>query len=262
MSTDAPTVAVERAADGAVVTVNLERASCLDIAGKLALTQLFRSLADDVRVRAVILASNHPQALLVDVAELVNMTPAAALAYSRAGQDLMQSMETLAAVTIAAVSGPALGGGCELVLGCDLAYCSQNATFGQIEAGGGVVPAFGGTWRLVRRVGFQRACHMIFTSAVIDANAAKEYGLVLETIPGGELLDCCRDLATTISMASRGSVAEAKRILTGSSGRDPETANAMEQAAFASLFGTTDQRRRMTAFLAGSDTDELPAAER
>jgi enoyl-CoA hydratase len=93
----------------------------------------------------VILAATHPQALLVDVSELVNMTPAAALAYSRAGQDLMRSMETLSAATIAAVSGPALGGGCELVLGCDLTYCSHDATFGQIEAGGGVIPAFGGS---------------------------------------------------------------------------------------------------------------------
>jgi enoyl-CoA hydratase/carnithine racemase len=77
-------------------------------------------------------------------------------------------------------AGPALGGGCELVLGCDLAFCTRHATFGQIEANGGVVPALGGTSRPVRRVGYQRACQMIFTAAILDAVAAKEYGLVLD----------------------------------------------------------------------------------
>jgi hypothetical protein len=77
-------------------------------------------------------------------------------------------------------AGPALGGGCELVLGCDLAFCTRDATFGQIEANGGVVPALGGTSRPVRRVGYQRACQMIFTAAILDAVAAKEYGLVLD----------------------------------------------------------------------------------
>src|SRR5450755_2099748 len=159
------------------------------MAGKHDLTAAFGTLSQDADARAVIIASGHPQALLVDVGELAHMTAADALSYSRAGQHLMGAIEAVPAPIIAAVSGPALGGGCELVLGCDLAFCTGDATFGQIEANGGVVPAFGGTWRLVRRVGYQRACQMIFTAAVLDAPAAKEYGLVLDVLAASELLD-------------------------------------------------------------------------
>jgi enoyl-CoA hydratase/carnithine racemase len=244
------TYALQRSGDGTVITMTLRRPRCLDIAGKHELTEAFVALAEDPDLRVVLLAAEHPEALLVDVAELADMTPAAALAYSRAGQRLMAVVEALPAPTIAAVSGPALGGGCELILGFDLALCSVAATFGQIEVNGGVVPAFGGTWRLVRRVGYQRACQMIFTGAILDAPAAEEHGLVLQVVPSEVLLDRCRELAAQICSASRSSVTEAKRILTGSSGRGPEIANAMEQAGFAALFGTADQRERMEAFVA------------
>jgi enoyl-CoA hydratase len=249
----ASTVTVHRDDDGSTVTLTLRRAQCLDIAGKQELTDVFSALADDADARVVILRSEHPAALLVDVAELAHMTPAAALSYSRAGQRLMETLEALPVPIIAAVSGPALGGGCELVLGCDLAFCTGDATFGQIEANGGVVPAFGGTWRLVRRVGYQRACQMIFTAAVLDAPAAKEYGLVLDVLAASELLDRCQEMATDICGASRASVAEAKHILTRSSGREPAMANAMEQAGFAAMFGAADQRERMDAFLAANN---------
>lgn len=244
------TYTVQRDADGSTVTVTLRRAQCLDILGKQELTDAFAALAEDANTRVVILTSEHPAAFLVDVAELAPMAPAAALAYSRAGQHLMETLEALPAPVIAAVSGAALGGGCELVLGCDLAVCSEEATFGQIEVNGGVVPAFGGTWRLVRRVGYQRACQMICTGAILDARTAKDYGLVLEMLPGPDLLPYCYDLAAQIRGTSGAAVSEAKRILTGSSGRDPAMANVMEQGAFAALFGTPEQRGRMDAFVA------------
>ena len=85
---------------------------------------------------------------------------------------------------VSAVSA-ALGGGCELVLACDLAIAGENASFGQIEALGGVMPAFGGTWRLARKVGYQRALEMMFTGAVVDASTALAYGLILSVAPKG-----------------------------------------------------------------------------
>jgi len=248
---------IQRVDDGSIVTVTLLRAQGLDIAGKRDLTAVFEDLSQDAEARAVILASEHPQALLVDVGELAHMTAADALSYSRAGQHLMETVEALPAPVIAAVSGPALGGGCELILGCDLAVCTEDATFGQIEVNGGVVPAFGGTWRLVRRTGYQRACHMIYTGAILDAQTAKAYGIVLDVVRRDELLTYCHAMAAQIAAASRAAVAEAKRILTESSGRGPETANSMEQAAFSSLFGTSDQLARMEAFVAGHSGDPV-----
>jgi enoyl-CoA hydratase len=244
------TYSVQRDDAGTVATVTLERANCLDVAGKQELTELFTRMGNDETVRVAILTGGHPEALLVDVTELAHMTTTAALAYSRAGQKLMGMLEALPVPVIAAVSGPALGGGCELVLACDLAVCSTEATFGQIEANGGVVPAFGGTWRLARRLGYQRACQLIFTAEIVSADVAKDYGLVLEIHSQDDLMPRCLELAAQIASTSRASVAEAKRILTGSWDRGPEMANLMEQASFAGLFGTEDQRNRMDAFLA------------
>src|ERR1035438_4260623 len=135
MGSHAPSsFSVQRLDGGSVVTLTLLRARCLDMAGKHDLTAAFEALSQDADARAVIIASGHPQALLVDVGELAHMTAADALSYSRAGQHLMEAIEALPAPVIAEVSGPALGGGCELVLGCDLAVCTQDATFGQIRS--------------------------------------------------------------------------------------------------------------------------------
>lgn len=230
-------------------TFTLVRAHCLDIAGKLELARAVTELASDERIRVLILASEHPQAMLVDVAELVAMTPAEARAFSASGHRLADALAAAPFPVIAAVNGPALGGGCELVLSCDLAIAGSDATFGQIEASGGVIPGFGGTWRLARRVGFQRACQLIFSAAIIDAPTAAAYGLVLEAVPSKDALGRCRQLAEGIARVSRSAVAEAKRVLLGGWGLPPSAASAIEQSSFAGLFGGDDQRHRMRAFL-------------
>jgi DNA-binding transcriptional LysR family regulator len=94
------------------------------------------------------------------------------------------------------------------------------------------------------RVGYQRACQMFYTAAILHARSAKATGIVLDVVPRGELLAHCHDMATQIAGASRAAVAEAKRILTESSGRGPETANSMEQAAFSSRWDQTFQAPR------------------
>ncbi len=188
--------------------------------------------------------------MLVDVGELVDMTAAEALSFSQSGHRLADELAALPFPVIAAVDCAALGGGCELVLSCDFVIAGAKGTFGQIEASGGVIPGFGGCWRLARRVGFQRACEMIFTGAVIDAPTAASYGLVLETCPSEALMSRCHQLAERITKVSRHSVAEAKRVLVSAWGLPPSAANAMEQGAFVSLFGSEDQRARMQEFLA------------
>ena len=235
-------------------TLTLTRPCCIDIAGKHELAQVLDELASDESIRALILTSEDPQGFLVDVRELVDMTKAQARAFSDSGQRLAQALGSLPFPVIAAVDSAALGGGCELVLSCDLAIAGANAQFGQIEANGGVIPGFGGTWRLARRVGFQRACEMIFTAAVIDAPTAVAYGLVLEAVPSADLSSRCQQLAESISKVSRNAVAEAKRVLVSGWGLPPGAASAIEQYAFASLFESDEQHGRMTAFLAERGT--------
>lgn len=236
--------------DEPVARITLKRAHCLDIAGTHALTDAFLVLAERHDLRAVILAADHQAAWLVDVAELAEMSPAAARAFSSAGHRLTDAIAALPVPVIAAVDGPALGGGCELVLACDLALAGTGARFGQIEAMGGVLPAFGGTWRLGERVGRQRAFAMMITAEMLDPAAAKTAGLILDAVPSANLLVAAHALAERMARASRQSVAAIKRVTRAGVHLPPAAIAALEEEAFAALFGTDDQRQRMRTFLA------------
>jgi enoyl-CoA hydratase len=161
---------------------------------------------------------------------------------------LANTLESLPFPVIAAVEGATLGGGCELLLACDLVIAGEQATFGQIEAMGGVMPGFGGTWRLARRVGFQRACEMMFTAAVIDAPTAKAYGLVLDVTAVDGALTAALELTKQIAKTSRASVSAIKRVAHAAWNLEPSQIDALEEATFAKLFGP-EQSARMHAFL-------------
>jgi len=225
----------------------MTRAHCLDIDGKHALTTAIKEFTSRDRPRALILTHTHPAAFLVDVAQLADMKADDAEQFSASGHTLAAAIEAAPFPVIAAVDGPALGGGCELVLACDLAIAGANAQFGQIEAMGGVMPAFGGTWRLPRRVGLTKALEMMFTGAVIDAATAKSLGLVLD-VADGPAIDDAKALAARITATSAASVAAIKKAVLYGYNRDPRDINAYEQKHFAALFGP-EQSQRMHAFL-------------
>jgi enoyl-CoA hydratase len=235
--------------DAGVATITLSRPTSLDSAGKHELLNLVEPLGARAELRALIVTASHPAAFLVDVAELADMEPSRAADFSRAGHRLANALTALPFPVIAAVEGAALGGGCELVLACDLAIAGEKATFGQIEAMGGVMPGFGGTWRLARRVGFQRACEMMFTGAVIDAATARTYGLVLEVAPAGGALAAARALSTRVAKTSPASVAAIKRVANAAWNRPPAEIDELEEATFPGLFGP-EQSARMHGFLA------------
>ncbi len=248
------TVLLEQSDSIAVLT--LTRPYSLNIAGKHELLNTLHQLAKQENLRALIVASGHLEAFLVDVAELANMSPTEARAFSEAGQQVATTLSELPFPTLAAVDGQALGGGCELVMSCDLAYASARSHLGQIEVLGGIIPGFGGTWRLSHRVGLQRACEMIFSAAVIDAARAKELGLVLDVIPEEKLLSHCREVADKIAKNGKLAVAQAKKVLLAGAGLPLSAALVIEQAAFASLFGTNDQRGRMSAYVKQHDAQK------
>ena len=179
------------------------------------------------------------------------MTPAEAGTFSHAGHRLADALADLPVPVIAAVDGVALGGGCEFVLACDITLAGTMARFGQIEAMGGVLPAFGGTWRLARRIGHQRAMQMLFTAEVVDAQTARSIGIALDVVPSAELMARAQALAAQITNASRQSVAAIKRVVGAGTNLAPAAISVLEEEAFASLFGTDDQRGRMRTFLAG-----------
>jgi enoyl-CoA hydratase len=226
----------------------LQRAFSLDSAGKAELTEVISDLNTTQPPRVLILTDTHSQAFLVDVAELADMSATEARAFSSAGHRLAQALEDVPCPTIAAVEGLALGGGCELALACDLTIAGEGARFGQIEALGGVMPGFGGTWRLARRVGYQQALEMMFTAAVVDASTALGYGLVVAVTQKGEALNQARVLAGRITKTSSASVSAIKRTARLGWNLPPAAADALEEASFPALFGP-EQSARMHAYL-------------
>jgi enoyl-CoA hydratase len=161
----------------------------------------------------------------------------------------MEKLEALPIPTIAAVNGFALGGGCELALACDLIYASETARFGQPEVNLGLIPGFGGSQRLSRRVGLSRALEMILTGDVYDAARAREMGLVLQVLPAAELLPHAVAVARKIAAKGPLAIAQAKRVVQAGADAALATANELERQAFAALFGTEDAKEGMRAFL-------------
>ena len=237
---------------GAVTTVTINRPKSLNSLNSSTL----RELAKAVRIagetsRAVILTGAGEKAFVAgaDITEMAPMTPWSAREFSELGHVLTALLEDLPCVTIAAVNGYALGGGCELAVACDMIYASENARFGLPEVTLGVTPGFGGTQRLVRLIGKLRAKEMIFTGEMVDARRAAEMGLVNSVLPRTELLAHCKKIAEKI--ASRGplAIARAKRLVERGYDLPLRAANSQEAETFALLFDTKDRVEGMQAFL-------------
>ncbi|KAJ5717074.1 ClpP/crotonase-like domain-containing protein [Penicillium malachiteum] len=151
---------------------------------------------------------------------------------------------------IAAVSGYALGGGCELALMCDIIYCTSNATFGQPEIKLGVIPGAGGSQRLTRAVGKSKAMELILTGKNFSGKQAGEWGVAAEVVDGGhaELLDVAVKTAETIAGYSRVATVAAKEVVNKSQELSLREGVEYERRLFHGLFGSQDQKIGMTAF--------------
>jgi enoyl-CoA hydratase len=234
--------------------LTLNRPKSLNALNRATLAELSRAIdeiAADKAVRAMILTGAGEKAFVAgaDIAEMANLTAPEALEFSRAGHRVMDQLEALPFPTLAAVNGFALGGGCELAMACDLIVASEKARFGQPEVSLGVIPGFGGNGRLTRAVGVQRARELIYTGDLIDAPSALALGLVVAVVPPEQVLDRCRDIAKRIAQKGPLAIAQAKRILRAGADLPLDAANTLETQAFAALFGSSDQKEGMKAFL-------------
>lgn len=133
--------------------------------------------------------------------------------YRNTIQQLTRLMATTDLITIASVNGPAIGAGFDLVLGCDLRIGSPRARFAHTFIEMGIIPGDGGAWLLPRVVGWQRAAELAFTARSIDAEEAKELGVLLEVVPEGLLTAKVMDLASLIATKSHPALRLAKRLL-------------------------------------------------
>jgi enoyl-CoA hydratase len=149
---------------------------------------------------------------------------------------------------IAAISGYALGGGCELAMMCDILIASETAKFGQPEIKLGVIPGIGGSQRLTRAVGKALAMDLVLTGRTIDAAEALRAGLVARVVPADRLLDEAMDAATTIAGMSLPVAMLAKEAVNAAFETTLSSGLRFERRIFDSLFATDDQKEGMRAF--------------
>lgn len=150
---------------------------------------------------------------------------------------------------IAAVSGYALGGGCELAMMCDFIICAENAKFGQPEINIGTIPGAGGTQRLTRFVGKSKAMEMILTGRMMTAEEAERSGLVSRVVPTEDLLEVTLSVAKSIADLSRPAVLMAKECVNRAYETTLNEGVRFERRVFHSLFATVDQKEGMNAFV-------------
>ena len=150
---------------------------------------------------------------------------------------------------IAAVSGYALGGGCELAMACDFIICSDTAKFGQPEINLGVIPGIGGTQRLTRFVGKSKAMDMTLTGRFMDSAEAERSGLVSRVVPAAKLLPEAMAAARKIAEKSQVAVTAAKEAVNRSYETTLREGILFERRLFHGLFASEDQKEGMAAFL-------------
>jgi enoyl-CoA hydratase/carnithine racemase len=160
--------------------------------------------------------------------------------------DLLETVDT---VSIAAVNGFALGGGCELALACDLRYLAEDARIGQPEITLGVIPGAGGTQRLVRLIGPGRARELVYTGRTVPADEALAMGLAERVLPADAVLPGAIDEARRFARGPRSALAAAKASIAAATVNPGAAGIETEREAFLALFGTPDQREGMAAFL-------------
>jgi enoyl-CoA hydratase len=240
--------------DGAVMTITVNRPQALNALNPATLEDLLRCcghIRADGDVRAVVITGAGEKAFVAgaDIAAMVAMSALEGRAFARHGQRVMRELEELPIPVIAAVNGFALGGGLELALACDLVLASQSAKFGQPEINLGIIPGFGGTQRLARRIGVAAARLMIYSGEAVTAEEALRLGLVNRVLPSGELLPEAQKLAATLAGKAPVALQQAKTAINVGADVDLADGCRYEAEAFGVAFGSEDRIEGLRAFL-------------
>jgi enoyl-CoA hydratase / 3-hydroxyacyl-CoA dehydrogenase len=212
------------------------------------LRRVWEHVRDGGTVRALVVMSANPQVFCAgaDIKSFTQLDETTGREFIGGAHALLREMERSRVVTIAAVNAIAFGGGCELAMGCDVRIAARSALFGQPEINLGIIPGLGGTQRLPRLVGTNKALEMNLTGDPISADEAYEFGLVNRVVPDHELLDTALAWARKLAAQAPLSVERIKSIST-----DPalDAGIATERDAFVAALQTEDAREGIAAFL-------------
>lgn len=244
---------VEVTKQGNIGIITMNRPEALNALSSEVFADLTKALDqvehdDDVYV-VVITGAGRAFVAGADIGEMANMNVEEGLAFSELGNGLLMRVDMFPKPTIAAVNGFALGGGCELSLACDIRIASEKAKFGQPEVGLGIIPGFGGTQRMARIIGTGPAMELIFTADTIDAKQAEKIGMVNHVVPAEELMNTAIAMAEKIASKAQVAIRTSKMALRRGIDCDINTAVTYEALAFATCFGTEDQKDAMKAFV-------------
>jgi enoyl-CoA hydratase/carnithine racemase len=213
-----------------------------------ALDTAWRAIESGGEAKAMILASPNPALFCAgaDIKAFTQLDEAGGRELLNHAHELFRDWEKSRIMTIAAVNGLALGGGCEIAMACDVRLAGFSASFGQPEINLGIIPGFGGTQRLPRLVGPAKALEMNTTGEPISAEEAFEYGLVNRLVPDHELFDTA--LAWAAKFARQAPLA-LENIKRASHQADLDDGIEVEKEAFATVFASEDAREGIGAFL-------------
>ncbi|MGW4822318.1 enoyl-CoA hydratase/isomerase family protein [Streptomyces sp. NPDC004227] len=244
------TVSLE-VADG-VGTLRLDRPpmNALDVATQDRIKELAEEATRREDVRAVVIYGGEKVfAAGADIKEMQVMDHAAMVVRARALQDSFTAVARIPKPVVAAVTGYALGGGCELALCADYRIAADNAKLGQPEILLGLIPGAGGTQRLSRLIGPSRAKDLIFTGRQVKADEALVLGLVDRVVPATEVYEAAHTWAARLARGPAIALRAAKESIDAGLETDLETGLAIERNWFAGLFATEDRERGMRSFV-------------
>ena len=204
-------------------------------------------LLDNVRAIIIVGAGNKAFVAGADIKEFSNFSIKQGESLSKNGQEILfNKIENFKKPIIAAINGYALGGGLELALSCHMRIASDNAKMGLPECSLGLIPGYGGTQRLIRTVGRTHATEMILTSKIINTDFAEKIGLINVKSNQNELLKTAKALAASCIKNSPKSLQSAIKCINKNFN---QTGLAFEQKEFGKLFGTSDFKEGVSAFL-------------
>lgn len=215
------------------------------------ITSLCEQLQSRTDIRVLLLQSSGAKAFVAgaDIGAMAKMTPEEAEAFARLGQRMTRGLESLPQVTIARVQGFALGGGCEIAMACDLVICSDQAKFAQPEINLGLVPGFGGTQRLVRRVGLAVGLDVLIGGRHLDGQEAFQCGLASRVCKSEELDG---EIEKTIKRILKGgpqAIAKTKQLARLAYTLDLDAGLDAEARVFKTCFEDSESHEGMSAFV-------------
>ena len=240
--------------DNGITIITINRPTKLNALNKATIEELhhaFDAANNDPSTKVIIITGSGEKAFVAgaDISEFAHFSIEEGGKLAAKGQELLfDFVENLSTPVIAAVNGFALGGGLELAMSAHFRVASENAKMGLPEVTLGVIPGYGGTQRLPQLVGKGRAMELIMTATMIDAETAKNYGLVNHVVPQAELIEFAKSIALKITKNSSVAISNAIEAVNANF-KDGVNGYEVEIKNFGKSFGTEDFKEGTTAFL-------------